>query len=324
MIFGFVGTPGSGKSYDAVRKVLDNLKAGKVVYTNIEGLDNDFCQEFIKIYTGLDDYQLSRQLRHKTDQEMQYFWEYVENESLIVIDEVHKLFSNRSWQSQANQKFADWMSTHRHIGCDLVLITQDIEKVEKHVRSLIEWTYFYRKVNFFGSLVSNKYLRYAYYGDDHNGQPVGKETCSYEKKVFRCYKSYASADIKEQGIMQTVNVLRHPVFYAIPVVLLGVIWMGSKSSIGTGDVFGANKAMATAAAAGKKVGKHGAASTPGLSPSKQAVQQKEGTAGESACSSYKVMLPDGVTALVPEIPPGSKVLKCFGSTKRDSSSGREG
>ncbi len=324
MIFGFVGTPGSGKSYDAVRKILDNLKKGKVVYTNIEGLDNDFCQEFIKIYTGLDDYQLGRQLRHKTDQEMQYFWEYVENGSLIVIDEVHKLFSNRNWQSQSNQKFADWASTHRHIGCDLVLVTQDLEKVEKHVRSLIEWTYFYRKVNFFGSMVSNKYLRYAYSGDDHNGQPLSKETCSYDKQVFQCYKSYASADIKEQGIMQTVNVLRHPVFYAIPVVLLGVIWMGSKSSIGTGDIFGTNKAMATASASAKKVGTAGAASTPGSSPSKQAVQPQGRIADEQACSSYKVLLPDGVTALVSEVPADAKILKCFGSTKRDSSSGREG
>jgi len=324
MIFGFVGTPGSGKSYDAVRKVLDNLKAGKVVYTNIEGLENDVCQEFIKIYTGLDDYQLSRQLCHKTDQEIQYFWEYVENGSLIVIDEVHKLFSNRNWQSQANQKFADWASTHRHIGCDLILITQDLEKIEKHIRSLIEWTYFYRKVNFFGSMVSLKYLRYAYSGDDHNGQPLAKETCSYQKSVFHCYKSYASADIKEQGIMQTVNVLRHPVFYAIPVVLLGVIWMGSKSSLATGDVFGANKAMSSAAAAGKKVGSHSGSSTPGFSPSKQAVQQLAGTAGNQACFSYKVLLPDGVTALVPEVPPGARILKCFSSKKRDSSSGREG
>jgi zona occludens toxin (predicted ATPase) len=317
MIFGFVGTPGSGKSYDAVRKVLDNLKSGKVVYTNIDGLEDDFCQEFIKLYTGLDDCQFAHQLRYKTNAEMQCFWEFVENESLIVIDEVHKLFSNRNWQSSANNIFADWASTHRHIGCDLVLITQDLEKVEKHVRSLIEWTYYYRKVNFFGSMISNKYLRYAYSGDDHNGQPLSKQTCSYQKKVFQCYKSYASADIKEQGIMQTVNVLRHPVFYAIPVVLLGVIWMGSKSSLATGDIFGANKAMATAAASAKKVGKHGAVST--LDPSKQAVQPKDGTSGEQTCFSYKVLLPDGVIALVPEIPAGAQVLKCFGSKKRDFS-----
>jgi len=318
MIFGFVGTPGSGKSYDAVRKILDNLKSGKVVYTNVEGLEDDYCQEFIKLYTGLDDYQLAHQLRHKTDSEMQCFWDFVENQSLIVIDEVHKLFSNRNWQSSANNKFAEWASTHRHIGCDLVLITQDLEKVEKHVRSLIEWTYFYRKVNFFGSLVSNSYLRYAYSGDDHNGQPLSKATRGYEKRVFQCYKSYAAADIKEQGIMETVNVLRHPVFYAIPIVLAGVIWMGTKSSLGTGDIFGTNKAMATAAASAKKVGKHGAASNQVFSASKQT--QSDGTADAPAFSSYKVLLPDGVTALVTEVPAGSKILKSFGSVKP----GREG
>lgn len=315
MIFGFVGTPGSGKSYDAVRKVLDNLKKGKVVYTNIEGLEDDFCQEFIKLYTGLDDYQLARQLRHKSDQEMQYCYEFVENESLVVIDEVHKLFSNRSWQSQSNQKFADWASTHRHFGIDLVLITQDLEKVEKHVRSLIEWTYFYRKVNFFGSMVSNKYLRYAYSGDDHNGQPLSKETCSYHKKVFQCYKSYASADIKEQGIMQTVNVLRHPVFYAIPVVLLGVIWMGSKSSIGTGDIFGTSKAMATAVDSAKK-----SKSSPKSSSTSSSSASISQTTETASSTIYKVKLPDGVIALVPQIPAGAQVIRSF--EKRHN--GREG
>jgi len=310
MIFGFVGTPGSGKSYDAVRKVLDNLKAGRVVYTNIEGLDSDRCREFIKIYTGLDDCQLHRQLIHKTDQEMQYFWDFVQPQSLIVIDEVHRLFSNRNWQSQSNQIFADWASTHRHNGFDLVLVTQDIEKVEKHVRSLIEWTYFYRKVNFFGSLVSNRYLRYAYSGDDHHGQPLSKETPSYNPKVFRCYKSYAASDIKETGIIKGVNVLRHPVFYAIPLVLLGVIWMGSKSSIGTGDVFGTNKAMAQATTSAKKLNSSSISSTTATQPATDSL----------STTIYKVKLPDGVVALVPEVPPGAQVLRSF----EKKQSGREG
>ena len=122
--------------------------------------------------------------------------------------------------------------------------------------------------------------------------------------------------------MTTVNVLRHPVFYAIPIVLLGVIWMGSKSSLATGDVFGTNKAMATAAASAKKVGKHGSVTSP--DSSKQAVQSKDGTSREQTCSSYKILLPDGVTALVPEVPPGSQILKCFSISKKRDSSKLEG
>ena len=73
MIIGFVGTPGSGKSYEAVKKLLDNLRLGRVIYTNIAGLDEDVYREHIKVYCGLDDYQLSRQLRFLTNTEMQYF-----------------------------------------------------------------------------------------------------------------------------------------------------------------------------------------------------------------------------------------------------------
>lgn len=308
MIIAFVGTPGSGKTYDAVKKVLDNLRLGKKVYTNIEGLNNDKCLEFIKTYTGLDDYQIGTQLVHTPDKEMLHIWEFVEDKSIVVIDEVHRLFSNRDWSTDKNKYFTEWASIHRHHGLDIILVTQDIEKVDKHARSLIEWSFFYRKVNFFGSLVSNKYLRYTYSCDDHNGQPLSKDMLSYDHRIFQCYKSYAADDIKEFGIMKGVNVLRHPVFYAIPVVFAAVLWMGSKSSLRTGDIFGTKKATATSMAKIKKA-----------SPSTQSTSNHQ----DPLCSSYKIMLPDGVTGLVSELPPGAKILKCFGS-KRNSTTGREG
>lgn len=241
MIIGFVGTPGSGKTYEAVKKLLDNLKLGRVVYTNIDGLDDDVHREFIKLYCGLDDYKLGRQLRFLTNAEMQCFWTIVEPGSLIMIDEVHKLFSNRDWASDSNKGFTEWASTHRHHGFDVVLITQDIEKIDKHARSLLEWSYFFRKINFFGAAVKNKYLCYAYSGDDHHGKPIHTDRRTYSPRVFQCYKSYVASDVKELGFMTHVNVFRHPVFLFIPLLFLITIFLGSKSSLATGDVFGAKK-----------------------------------------------------------------------------------
>ena len=44
--------------------------------------------------------------------------------------------------------------------------------------------------------------------------------------------------------MQHVNVLKHPVFFAIPIVLFFTLYMlFTKSSIGTGDLFGSKQAM---------------------------------------------------------------------------------
>lgn len=239
MIIGFVGTPGSGKTYEAVKKLLDNLRMGRRIYTNIDGLESQECQEMIKTYCGLSDFDLAERLHLLDKSQSQEFWLHVEDRSLIILDEVHKLFSNRDWASQTNKEFTEWASTHRHNGFDVVLITQDIEKIDKHARSLIEWTYFFRKVNFFGGAVQKKYLCYAYSGDDHHGQPQAKSVRTYDTRIFRCYKSYVSGDIKELGFMQHVNLLKHPIFYALPVVISVTTYMVFfQSSFASGDIFG--------------------------------------------------------------------------------------
>ena len=244
MIIGFVGTPGSGKSYEAVKKVLDNIRLGRKIYTNIEGLDEPSCREAIKSYCNITDYQLGVVLNFLTNEQALEFWDHCEDGSLILIDEVHKLFSNRDWASEKNKQFTEWASTHRHNGFDVVLITQDIEKIDKHARSLIEWCYLFRKVNFLGGAVQKKYICYAYPGDDHQGQPLQKNMRHYDKRVFACYQSYVASDIKELGFMTHVNILKHPIFYAIPCVLLlfGFLFF-KKSSFASGDIFGTSKTL---------------------------------------------------------------------------------
>ena len=237
MIVGFVGTPGSGKSYDGVRKILDNLQLNRTVYTNIDGLDQPKCREYIRAKYGYSEYFLEKNLKHLTNEEAQEFWNHCPPGSFILIDEVHKLFSNRNWSSDENKQFTEWASTHRHDGFDLVLITQDIEKVDKHARSLIEFTYLYRKINYFGSAVKNKYKVYTFEGDNHKSKPLVTQTRSYDHTIFPCYSSYSHEAVKELGFMTGVNILKHPVFYAIPVVFALTIYFISQSSIVQGRAF---------------------------------------------------------------------------------------
>jgi len=294
MIVFFVGTPGSGKTYEAVKKIIDNLRLGRTVCTNIDGMDQPKQQEYIKALLDMDDYTFSQRFRFLTPVEVVTFWKtkqvtkkrYLPNDetedvitselicpkgSLIVLDECHKFFNCRSWndkeKSQTNLQMADWASTHRHEGYDLVMITQDIEKVEKQVRSLTEWCYFFRKVNFLGGAVQKKYLCYAYSGDDHRGKPLSKSARTYQQKYFPCYQSYSSADAKEVGFMTHVNVLKHPVFFAIPLVLAFCIWMASKSSLASGDLFGTDKRMKASAAKIEQDRKlHSQSSSPVVAP----------------------------------------------------------
>jgi len=244
MIIGFAGTPGSGKTYEAVKKITDNLQWGRVVYTNIDGISDPVCLEMIKSYCELSDLALMKQLHFLEDWQVPDFWMHVQPGALIVLDEVQKVFSSREWQTTKNNAFASWASTHRHNGFDVVLISQAVERVDSAVRSLLEWTYVFRKVNFFGGAVQRKYLCYSYGGDDTNAAPLKKSVRTYNPKVFLCYKSYVAKDVKELGIMQHVNVLKHPVFFAIPLVLCFTLYMlFAKSSIATGDLFGSKQVM---------------------------------------------------------------------------------
>jgi len=244
MIILFMGLPGGGKTADVVKKILDNLRLGRTVYTNVDGMDSDECLEHIKLYTHFDDYELKTKLIFLLENQVREFWLHCKPGSLIVIDEVQKFFDNRSWASEGNRSMNSWASTHRHHGFDVVLVTQHIDRIDKAVRALVEWTYEYRKITFMGSLVSQKFIKYAYSGEDVNSKPLGKNICTYDPKIFKCYKSYAGNDVKELDIMKHVNILKHPVFIILPFVLCFALYMlFGRSSLATGDLFGARKVI---------------------------------------------------------------------------------
>lgn len=244
MIIAFTGLPGGGKSCAAVARILDNLKLGKRVYTNIEGLDQDEQRQYIKVYCDLDDYHLDKNLIFMSEGESTRFFEFAKENSLIVLDEAHLLFSNREWDTKKNNEFAKWASTHRHHGFNVLIITQSIEKIEKHVRSLIQWNYVYKKIDYLGSLVQNGFHESVYSGCEVTGKALKVTTRKYDKSIFNCYKSTVNEDIKREGFMPTTNILKHPVFYAIPVLFCGFLYMFfAKSSFATGDPFGSKKMM---------------------------------------------------------------------------------
>ena len=270
-ITAFTGTPGSGKTYDAVRCILDNLRLGKSIYTNIDGLNDWQCRKMIESVCNIDPYGIEVNLVYLTPEQASEFWLHIPQGAIVVLDEVQKIFNGRDWQSKGNKEFASWCSTHRHNGHELILITQDAGRLDVAVRSLLEWCYIYRKVNFFGSLVKNSYVRYSYAGEPH-GPALMKEVRSYDPTIFLCYQSYTSKDIKEMGIMKHVNVLKHPVFYALPVLLIFTLYLFFfKSSFSKGDLFGPKamlktppKAQKTATAPATNPATNPAAPQPGV------------------------------------------------------------
>jgi zona occludens toxin (predicted ATPase) len=244
MIIGFEGLPGSGKSYDAINKVIDNLRAGRVVYTNLEGTDEREHQEHIKVHAGLDDYQFSQQFHFLDKRDEKEFWKVAKPGSIIFIDEAHKIFNSRDWQSPQNRACADWCSTHRHQGYDVFFLTQNIEKLDSQIRTLVQWTYRYRKVDFLGKKGEKAYLVYPFSGDDTK-KPIAKPKKKfYDTKIFACYKSYVTKDMKELGVMRHINILNHPVFYAIIPMFLIFLYFFTKSGFAHGELIPGQHAAA--------------------------------------------------------------------------------
>jgi zona occludens toxin (predicted ATPase) len=239
MIIIHEGVPGSGKSYDGVRKILDALRAGRVVYSNIDGLQSDVCQEYISQKLGITRDALTSQLVHLPDNSIHNFWDHCEYGSFVVIDEAQNYFNSRDFVKDANREFGKWASTHRHHGYDLLLITQRAERIDTAVRSLAEFRYRYRKLNVFGSLVQKGYLIYTYAGEDP--KHLGMRKATYDVSIFPCYQSYVG-DATEKKVVKLPNLLNHPIFYALAVVLVCVFYFGSKSPLLHGDLsMGMNK-----------------------------------------------------------------------------------
>jgi zona occludens toxin (predicted ATPase) len=230
--------------------MIDLLKKGRKVYTNMDGLNDEGCRMAIYLVSGIEREKLDSQLVYMTREQTLTFWTFVDIGSVIIVDEVHKLWSSRTYASESNKAFAEWCSTHRHHGHDVILITQALDKLDGHVRSLIEWTHRCRKVNFIGKMVKRSYLEYVYSEDDERNC-LSRKRKTYNPVIFRCYQSYVAKDIKEKGIGKATNILRHPIFYFIPVIMGIFVYLLLKTPAIHGDMFG-TKAHAAAFEKGRQ------------------------------------------------------------------------
>ncbi|MBI4690417.1 MAG: hypothetical protein HY754_09160 [Nitrospirae bacterium] len=65
---------------------------------------------------------------------------------------------------------------------------------------------------------------------------LSKHIRTYDPRIFMCYDSYISRDIKELKVMTHSNIFKHPVFYAIPVMIVVFIIMFMKSGFSRGEI----------------------------------------------------------------------------------------
>lgn len=183
MITVITGTPGAGKTLYTIQKLLLPLLGTHVpqevdgvttlhprtIYTNIKGLTID--HEFID---GGD------------EQGLRDWHEWAKPGAVIVFDEVQKIWSPRA-NGSAVPPDIQALETHRHMGVDFILITQNVMLVDRNIHALGGRHLHIRRV-------ANMPFATVYEWDHVNRQllfakAITKSPYKYNKKVFKLYHS---------------------------------------------------------------------------------------------------------------------------------------
>lgn len=115
MIKGYFGVPGCGKTTNLVKLALKEQKRKRKRYDHIYTINVDIkgCE------------RITKEILEK----------YLIENSLILWDEITLDADNREYKT-FSKELRDFFILHRHLGCDIVYVTQNYEKVDKVVRDL--------------------------------------------------------------------------------------------------------------------------------------------------------------------------------------------
>jgi len=211
MIYLFTGTPGSGKSLNAIRFV-DNdttFKNRPVYYHNIKDLTLGWTL---------------------IDLEQALAWFELPEGSVIILDECQEIFPPRSSSKSVPQVVSE-LNTHRHKGYDIVLITQHPNLIDNAVRRLVgHHTHIERK---FGLNSANHYTwpKAVTNVDGRTERSTSdNKIVKFDKKYFEVYKS---AEVHTHKARLPMGKLAFPVIALCVAVGAGYFLMDSFASRGT-------------------------------------------------------------------------------------------
>ncbi|EPZ8355135.1 zonular occludens toxin family protein [Enterobacter hormaechei] len=210
-ISAYVGSLGSGKSYEVVASVIvPACLSGRRVVTNIYGINkaniHEHCKKISKkkdIVLGdviyVENKQVSEEnfFPYKDSLPSDTFCQYGD---LIVVDE-----SWRIWESDKSicEKHRSFIAEHRHftneetgVCCDLVVINQEVSSLPRFIKARLDTTFRMQKHIALG-------MKNRYRVDVFNGAKLFKanKVTSYQRKyepaIFPLYKSYEGGSGKE-------------------------------------------------------------------------------------------------------------------------------
>ncbi|WP_426161642.1 zonular occludens toxin domain-containing protein [Pseudoduganella sp. R-34] len=191
--------------------------AGKTCYTLSKVKERAERESRPVFYHGIKELKLDWELLESPKD-----WASVPPNAIVVIDEAQKTFRNRSLGSIPD-KFVTDLEEHRHLGIDLVLITQHPSLIDPAVRKLVGrhrhlvriWGYEASTVHEWDSVKDNC--------DKSGGRKDSQSSrWSFDKAMYGMYKS-AEVHTMKPSIPFRVKLLLALAFFS----LCALVWLGS-------------------------------------------------------------------------------------------------
>ncbi|QZX80498.1 zonular occludens toxin domain-containing protein [Metapseudomonas otitidis] len=194
MIFGHEGLPRSGKSLEAMQHVVDAIRHGRHVVTNVHGIN----KRAIADYTGIPIHSVELLLTSleapqglDEDQQLKWykqaFWNHRIPDSLWIWDEI-----NQFWPPDRQPLSADWakfVTEHGHLGIDILIMGQDLTELHQTWRKRLQRYTRFTKMDMMGK---EDHYHWATLTNVSRGRfkqtAQGKKP--YNKDFFGFYKSH--------------------------------------------------------------------------------------------------------------------------------------
>jgi len=208
MITLYSGTPGSGKSLHAARKIREQLLFKHDVIANFP-INEDIVTRKGKKQIGRFTYLNNKELtvEYLKDYAVKHHRVAVEGQTIIVIDEAGTLFNSREASAKERKEWLEFFAIHRHYGFDMILISQHSMQLDRQIRYKIEYDVKHKKANNFktmGLILSilqvKTFVAVTYWFNEK--ERIGAEIFRFRKRDARLYKSMMLFDelIKEKEV----------------------------------------------------------------------------------------------------------------------------
>jgi len=134
------GEPGTGKTLEAIRRMLADVKAGRNIATNI-ALRPAFIAKARQIRPGV------KILRIEKDEQKE-FWKTLSPGYSIYIDEAHLIWLATDWHSNRSGELVAYISQFRKYDDSITLLAQCYENLDRFIRQRTHLIYTCRRINY--------------------------------------------------------------------------------------------------------------------------------------------------------------------------------